>query len=134
MRRDKPARPWHLFGLGAVVIALAVLAATQIGPPGTSARTSREVVTAEQGVVQSTVSGTGNVEAGTDVDVNFQTGGTLSRVFVSQGQHVNQGQLLATLDSTSAQLSVDQAQEALTAAEDQLTEVENGTATGASGQ
>jgi multidrug efflux pump subunit AcrA (membrane-fusion protein) len=133
MRRDKPARPWHLFLLAAVVIALAVLAATQIGPPGTSTRTSREVVTAERGVVQTTVTGTGNVEAGTDVDVNFQTSGTLSRVFVSQGQHVNEGQLLATLDSTSAQLSVDQAQEALTAAQDQLTEVENGTATGGSG-
>jgi multidrug efflux pump subunit AcrA (membrane-fusion protein) len=133
MRRDKPARPWHLYLLGVVAIVIAVLAATQIGPPGTSARTSREIVTAENGIVQSTVTGTGNVEAGTDVDVNFQTSGTLSQVFVSQGQHVNQGQLLATLDSTSAQLSVDQAQEALTAAEDQLTEVENGTASGSSG-
>src|ERR1700761_9412192 len=130
MRRDKPARPWHLLLLAAVVIALAALAATQIGPPGTSARTAREIVTAEQGVIQSTVTGTGNVEAGTDVDVNFQTSGTLSQVFVSQGQHVNEGQLLATLDSESAQLSVSQAQEALTAAQDQLTEIENGTATG----
>jgi multidrug efflux pump subunit AcrA (membrane-fusion protein) len=130
MRRDKPARPWHLFLLGAVAIAIAVLAVTQIGPPGTSARTSREVVTAADGVVQSTVTGTGNVEAGTDVDVNFQTSGTLSQVFVSQGQHVNEGQLLATLDSTSAQLGVDQAQESLTSAQDQLDEVENGTATG----
>jgi multidrug efflux pump subunit AcrA (membrane-fusion protein) len=129
MRRDKPGRPWHLYLLGVMAIVVAVLAATEIGPPSSPARTAREVVTAEDGVVQSTVTGTGNVEAGTDVNVNFQTSGTLSQVFVSVGQHVNQGQLLATLDSTSAQLSVNQAQESLTAAQDQLTAVENGTAT-----
>jgi multidrug efflux pump subunit AcrA (membrane-fusion protein) len=133
MRRDKPGRPWHLYPLGAVVIVVAVLAATEIGPPASSARTAREVVTAEDGVVQSTVTGTGNVEAGTDVNVNFQTSGTLSQVFVSEGQHVNEGQLLATLDSTSAQLAVNQAQESLTAAQDQLTELQNGTATSGSG-
>ena len=43
--------------------------------------------------------GTGNVEAGADIDVNFQTSGTLSQVYVKAGQHVNKGQLLATLDS-----------------------------------
>ena len=111
-------------------LAVAVLAVTQIGPPSSSARTAREVVTAENGVVQSTVTGTGNIAAGDDVDVNFQTSGTLAEVYVSAGQHVSQGQLLATLDPTSAQLGVDQAQASLNAAEDQLTAAENGTSTG----
>jgi len=53
---------------------------SQIGPPTSSARTSQQVVTAQKGVVQSTVSGSGNVEAGTDVTVNFNTSGTLARV------------------------------------------------------
>ena len=101
----------------AVLVALGVAA---VGPPTSSSRTSREVVTAEQGVVQSTVSGTGNVAAGTDVQVNFQTSGALSQVYVSVGQHVKAGQLLATLDPTSDQLGVDQAQASLTSAEDQL--------------
>jgi macrolide-specific efflux system membrane fusion protein len=120
--------------LGLVAVAIAVLAVTQIGPPSSSARTAREVVvTAEKGVVQSTVTGTGNIAAGNDVDVNFQTSGTLAEVYVSSGQHVSQGQLLATLDPTSAQLGVGQAQASLNAAEDQLTAAENGTSSGAAG-
>jgi multidrug efflux pump subunit AcrA (membrane-fusion protein) len=70
--------------------------------------------------VQSTVTGTGNVAAGTDDTVNFQTSGTLQDVYVTTGQHVNAGQLIADLDPTSAQLSLDQANESLTAAEDNL--------------
>ncbi len=119
-----------MYVLAIVAVAVVIVAILEIGPPTSSARTSKEVVTAEDGVVQSTVTGTGNVEAGTDVDVNFKTSGTLQHVYVSEGQHVIKGQLLATLDPTSAQLGVDQAEEQLTAAEDQLTAAENGTSSG----
>jgi multidrug efflux pump subunit AcrA (membrane-fusion protein) len=81
-------RPWHLYMLGTVAITLIVIAITEIGPPSSSARTSTEIVTAQKGVVQSTVSGSGNVEAGTDLDLNFQTSGTLSKVYVKVGQLV----------------------------------------------
>ena len=119
-----------MYVLAIVAVAVVIVAILEIGPPSSSARTSKEVVTAEDGVVQATVTGTGNVAAGTDVDVNFKTSGTLQHVYVSEGQHVIKGQLLATLDPTSAQLGVDQAEEQLTAAEDQLTAVENGTSSG----
>ncbi len=126
---ERRQRPWHLFGLVLVAVGVAVLAIAQIGPPASSARTSKQVVTAQRGVVQSTVSGSGNVEAGSDLDVNFQTSGTLSHVYVKVGEHVNQGELLATLDPTSAQLTVDQVQKNLASAEDQLTAAENGSST-----
>ena len=116
---------WPLLLLGAAAIVVIVLAIAEIGPPGSSARTSTQIVTAEKGVVQSTVSGTGNVQAGDDVGVNFQTSGTLSKVYVRVGQHVSKGQLLATLDQTSALLTLDQAENNLTAAEDQLTAAED---------
>jgi membrane fusion protein, macrolide-specific efflux system len=116
---------WPLFVLGAVAIAVIVLAIEEIGPPSSSARTSTQIVTAQKGVVQSTVSGTGNVEAGADLDVNFQASGTLSKVYVKVGQHVSKGQLMATLDQTSALLSLDQAENNLTAAQDQLTAAED---------
>lgn len=77
---------WHLIVLALVVAGVAVLAVTEIGAPTTSARTAKEVVTAADGVVQSTVTGTGNVEAGTDVAANFQTSGTLSQILVKVGQ------------------------------------------------
>jgi multidrug efflux pump subunit AcrA (membrane-fusion protein) len=119
-RRDRPPRPWFLYALAVVAVAVAVLAVTQIGPPTSSARTSKEIVTAEQGVVQSTVSGSGNIAAGTDDTINFNTSGTLQDVYVHTGQHVNAGQLIADLDPTAAQLSLDQANESLTAAQDNL--------------
>ena len=119
--RDRPSRPWLLYALGVVAIVVAALAVSEIGPPTSSARSSKQIVTAEQGVVQSTVTGSGNVAAGTDVTVNFNASGTLQDVYVKEGQHVNGGQLLADLDPTSANLQLSQAQLQLTSAEDQLT-------------
>ena len=113
-------RPWHLFLMAGLAVGVFALAWSEVGAPASSSRVSRQVVLAQRGVVQSTVSGTGNVEAGTDVSVNFQASGTLADVFVKVGDHVSQGQLLATLDPTSAQLSVAQAENTLTAAKDQL--------------
>ncbi|HWD76161.1 MAG TPA: biotin/lipoyl-binding protein [Solirubrobacteraceae bacterium] len=123
------SRAWYLYVLGVVGLTLVALAVAEIGPPTSSARTSTQIVTAATGVVQSTVSGSGNVEPGTDMDVNFQTSGTLSNVYVKVGQHVNKGQLLATLNSSSAQLAVDQAEQNLTAAEDQLSSAESSSST-----
>jgi macrolide-specific efflux system membrane fusion protein len=125
-------RPWYLYLLAGVVVVLAVLALAEIGPPTSSARTSTQIVTAEKGIVQSTVTGSGNVEAGTDLDVNFQTSGTLSNVYVHVGQHVDKGKLLATLNSSSAQLTLDQAEQNLTAAQDQLSTAESGSSTSSS--
>ena len=122
-------RPWYLYLLGAVVAALAVLSVAEIGPPSSSARTSTQIVTAQQGVVQSTVTGSGNVQAGTEVNANFQTSGTLSNLYVHVGQHVEKGQLLATLNETSAQLTLNQAEASLTAAQDQLSSAESGSST-----
>ena len=126
---ERRGRPWHLYLLMVVGVVLAILALSEIGPPTSSARTVTQTVTAEKGVVQSSVTGSGNIEAGSDEDVNFQTNGTLSAVDVHVGQHVTKGQLLATLDSTSAQLALNQAEASLTAAEDQLSSAESGSST-----
>jgi multidrug efflux pump subunit AcrA (membrane-fusion protein) len=112
------------------VIAVAVIVAgiTQIGTSTSSAaRTSTEDVTAADGVVQSTVSGSGNVEPGVEDDVNFQTSGTLTGIYVKVGQHVKKGQLIATLDPSSAKLTLEEAETTLAAAEDQLTADEEST-------
>jgi multidrug efflux pump subunit AcrA (membrane-fusion protein) len=127
--------PWYLVALALVATAIVVAGALELGPPSSSARASRELVTAQKGVVQSTVNGSGNVEPGTEAFANFKTSGTLADVFVSIGQYVHQGELLATLDPTSAQLAVNQAQLNLDAAEDDLTAAQDGSSgsSGASG-
>ncbi|MGZ4168210.1 MAG: efflux RND transporter periplasmic adaptor subunit [Solirubrobacteraceae bacterium] len=124
--------PWHILGLMAVLVAAVVAAVIELGPPTRSTRTSTEVVTAARGVVQSTVTGTGNIEPGTDVEANFQTSGTLQHVYVKDGDHVVKGQLLAALDPTAAQLTLDQAQENLTSAQDNLANAEAQTTTSGS--
>ena len=53
--RRRPA--WYLIALAAVGVAAAVLGILQIGSPTSTARTAKEIVTAERGVVQSTVTG-----------------------------------------------------------------------------
>jgi len=111
--------------LGSVTVVVGFVAVSEVGTPSSSARTGTELVTAADGVVQNTVSGTGNVAAGTDDDVDFATSGTLDRVYVHQGEHVTKGQILATLDPTSARLTLDQATATLTAAQDTLTTAED---------
>ena len=115
-----PAPAWYLIVLAAVGVLAAVLGILQIGSPTSSARTAKEIVTAERGIVQSTVTGSGDVEPAVDDSVSFQTSGTLQHLYVKQGDHVVKGQLLATLDPSSAQDTVDQAEQELTAAKDSL--------------
>ncbi len=130
MSGDRDGRRWRqsilLCVLALVAAAVGVLAVSQVGLPSSSARAVTEIVTAEDGVVQTTVSGTGNVAAGTDDEVDFAASGTLKDVYVHEGEHVTKGQILATLDPTSAQLALDEADVTVTAAEDTLDEAEDG--------
>src|ERR1700677_1257652 len=134
-RRSRPAPPqprggasrrpaWYLIVLAAVGVVAVVLGILDIGSPTSSARTTKQIVTAERGVVQSTVTGSGDVEPAVDDSVSFQTSGTLQHLYVKQGDHVVKGQLLATLDPTAAQDTVDQAEEELTAAKGSLSAAE----------
>jgi multidrug efflux pump subunit AcrA (membrane-fusion protein) len=106
--------------MAVATVALLVVAIVDIGPPTHGARTATEIVTAADGVVQSTVSGSGNVEPAVQEVVNFRTSGTLQAIYVHVGEHVHKGQLLAELNPSSAQLALDQAQLDLTAAQDNL--------------
>jgi multidrug efflux pump subunit AcrA (membrane-fusion protein) len=125
-RTTRSTRPWYLYLLAAVAAAAIVLGVSSLGAPATSsARTSKEVVAAADGVVQNTVSGSGNVEPGVEDEVNFETSGTLTSVRVKVGQHVKKGELLGTLDASSAELTLAGARATLTSAEDELTSAED---------
>jgi membrane fusion protein, macrolide-specific efflux system len=119
-RQERRRRRILLAVLTLAVVAVGFVAVSEVGTPTSAARSETETVTAADGVVQTTVSGTGNVDAGTDDDVDFATSGTLQQVDVHEGERVKQGQVLATLDPTAAQLTLDQANATLTAAQDIL--------------
>ena len=76
---------------------------------------------AQRGVVLSSVSATGNVEASQSLNVNFITGGQVTAVDVKPGQKVTAGESLGKYsDSQSAQLAVNQAEASLNSANAQL--------------
>jgi multidrug efflux pump subunit AcrA (membrane-fusion protein) len=106
--------------LAASCAALIVLAAITVGPASRSSGQSTRTTTVKRGVVQSTVSGAGNIESAHQLNLGFKTSGTVTQIYVKAGQHVTQGQLLATLDPKSAEVTLEQAKASLKSAEANL--------------
>ena len=121
--------------LAALCIAVTVLAVIAIGPASQSGGQTTRTSTVKRGVVQSTVSGSGNVQSASDLNLGFKTSGTVTHIYVKEGQEVAKGQLLATLDSQSAEVSLEQAKATLKSAEANLTQLEEneGESTSSSG-
>src|ERR1700676_501067 len=103
-RRDE--RPWLNIFLGVLCLAAIVIAYTTVGQASPTAAQSRRTATVVQGVVQSTVSGSGTLKPATNVRVNFPVSGTLTGGFVSIGDHVNTAQLIAKVTPSSAEASL----------------------------
>jgi multidrug efflux pump subunit AcrA (membrane-fusion protein) len=61
------------------------------------------------GSIIQTVSGTGQVSASNQTDILSQVSGTITGINVSVGQSVSQGQLLATIDSKNAAITLQNA-------------------------
>lgn len=121
-----------LGGASAAVVVAAVIVA---GPSNAAGGGSGErLVTVARGVVQTTVSGSGTVAAATQLDVGFETGGTLEKVYVKPGQHVVEGQVLARLDTTEAQEALDDAEQSLADAQSGNVTTTGASASTASGE
>jgi multidrug efflux pump subunit AcrA (membrane-fusion protein) len=112
--------------LAALCLALVVLAYLAIGPASQSSGQATRTATVQRGVVQSSVSGSGNVQAASQLNLGFKTSGTVTHIYVKSGQHVTQGQLLATLDPQSAEVVLQQAKASLQSAEANLAKQEEG--------
>ncbi len=129
----RPTRPWPTFLLGALCIGAIVAAVLVVGPASGSTTSTGRTITVGQGVVQSTVSGSGNIQAATQLDLGFKTSGVVTQIFVSQGAHVTEGQLLAELNPDTAEVTLEQARASLQAAEASLVQEEETDGEGASG-
>jgi len=133
---DRPRASWLVYTLGALCIVAIVAAFLVVGPSSQSATTQTRTVTVAEGVVQSTVSGSGNLQAASQLNLGFKTSGVVSHIYVTQGEHIGAGQLVATLNPQTAEVALEQAKATLEAAEASLAqEEETGgeTASGASG-
>jgi multidrug efflux pump subunit AcrA (membrane-fusion protein) len=116
-------RPWLNLVLGLLCIGAIVVAYTTVGQASQGSAQSRTAVV-QKGVVQSTVSGSGNIQAASQLNLGFKTSGTVTHIYVTQGQHVTKGQLLAALNPQSAEVALEQAKASLQSAEANLAKEE----------
>ena len=77
---------------------------------GNGSNSSVQTGTVTKQNLQETVLATGQVVSGTDLNLGFQTSGVVQKVSVQEGDTVSQGQILATLDESSALANLTQAQ------------------------
>ncbi len=137
MTESSTRASWLVYALGVLCAGAIVAAVLVVGPAsGSQAKVTRTAKVAD-GVVQSTVSGSGNLQPESQLNLGFKTGGTVTHIYVSQGQQVVQGQLLATLDPQSAEVTLEQSKASLQSAEANLakeeeTEGESGSTGGGS--
>lgn len=79
-----------------------------------------------RGNLVTTISGTGQIEANQQIDLKFQSSGTIRSIVASQGDTVQVGEVIATLDQRSAGAALTQARSALTSAQASYDKVING--------
>ena len=89
------------------------------------ADTQRQAVPVEVGKIVSSVSATGNLEAEDEIELSFEMTGIVEDVLVKRGDEVKAGDPLASLDTTSLELSVAQAQVSLDDAKTELAQTQN---------
>ncbi|MGH2933241.1 MAG: biotin/lipoyl-binding protein [Gaiellaceae bacterium] len=111
--------------LGAAVVGAGVAAYFVIAGTGTPAATIR-TTTVGRGVVLSTISATGSLQAAQELSVDFTSPGVITSVAVKAGEHVRRGQVLGRVDSTSAQQALQQAEASLATAQSQYEETLTG--------
>ncbi len=113
-------RGWHNWVLGIRCLIVIALAITSIGSSSAGSAATQRTATAERGVVQSTVSGNGSLEAAKQVELNFGSSGEVTEIDVEAGQKVSKGDVLARIDSSSARASLASAEAQIAEAEETL--------------
>ncbi len=111
-----------------VLILAAVSAASwfgyqRFGGAKAAATPDYEVLPVTRGNITATVSATGAILPERQVNLSFQTAGTVARVHVQTGDRVKTGQLLAELDTRDLDLVLRQSQISLRTAQTQLAQV-----------
>lgn len=126
------ARPvlWINLGLALTLVVAGTIALVALRSAPQAAAATTRTATVRTGTVTATVTGSGNVASASAVAVNFPSGGTVRSIAVKAGQKVRKGQLLATLDDTSAGEALKSAKAQLASAQAQYDQ----TAAGATSQ
>jgi multidrug efflux pump subunit AcrA (membrane-fusion protein) len=117
-------RKWWV-AAGVVVVAAAATGVVLVAGGGQSVEARPSTSRVTRGAVTTTVSAAGTMQAQASRTLGFTSTGTLVELNVKAGDSVSVGQVLARIDQTGAQASVESAKEAVESAEDA---VDNATA------
>ncbi len=124
MTIERGRHPWLNYLLGLLCIGAIAAAILVIGPASGNQTATTRTAKAALGVVQSTVSGSGNLQPASQLNLGFKTSGTITHIYVTQGEYVTEGRLLAELDPSNAEVTLEQARAGLQAAEAKLAQEE----------
>jgi HlyD family secretion protein len=94
--------------------------------PATEGEESIEIVTVERGSLATQITATGSVYSQAEVTLSFQVGGKIAEVLAEKGARVQEGQVLAKLDTSDLSLQVRSAEVGLTSAQAQLKKLQEG--------
>ncbi len=113
--KDPRRRWWVIVPAILIVLAAAAGAYYQLFyvPAHTVAQVPLQTTVATRGDLTVSAAGTGVLEPATQIQLGFGTNGKLASLDVKTGDQVKQGQLLAELDNTQAQVKYEQAQRTL---------------------
>ena len=114
--------PWWAYGLAPLavgLVGLTVLVACS------SAESAPQTAAVERTSMATGVSSTGSLSAADEQNLGFAKGGQLTAVNVKVGDHVEAGQVLASIDPVPARQALDAQKAQLRAAEAQLDKVED---------
>jgi multidrug efflux pump subunit AcrA (membrane-fusion protein) len=95
----------------------------------TTTVTKYVVENATMGTVDTSVSGSGQVESGTTVDIKPNVSENVTKIYVKVGDHVSAGQVLVQLDATNEERSLKQAELSLQSAQLSLSKLTEAPAT-----
>jgi len=115
-RAAVPRAWWIAAGAVAVVVALGLAALWLLRGAGVEVEVATAEPPAQGGGATAILQATGYVTARREATVSTQITGTLTQVVIDEGDHVNEGQILARLDDTAQQAALAQAQAQLQAA------------------
>ncbi len=124
LRALSPRAPKALW-VGLVVSILAIAGGASAWAVTGASNGGYRTATATKGAVTQTLDATGTIEPVNQAQLAFHVSGQVASVAVSTGQQVGQGQVLATLNTSSLTSSVDAAQSSISTAQQKLTSDEN---------
>jgi len=111
-------KKWRTIG---ILLTCLILAGVTACSPQGDGEEIQQLVEVVRGDLTVSVSGSGNIEASRDARLSFGSGGRIDGIYVEEGDEVNQGEVLARLDTDDLELAKIKAQVDLTQAQLALT-------------